>query len=55
MTPKNPFDLPLEPQIAPVEEKREEHKPTIEDIEGVLEIIRREEEGEIEERKPTLH
>jgi len=56
MNQKNPFELPLEPAVAPVEE-HEEHKPSISDIEGALDIFRREEEddstGEI--KKPTLH
>ncbi|MFA5997484.1 MAG: hypothetical protein WC791_03250 [Candidatus Paceibacterota bacterium] len=55
-TSKNPFEQPLEPALVPVEE-HEEHKPSIMDIEGVLERIRREENGdsETEEKKPTIH
>lgn len=56
MNQKNPFELPLEPAVAPVEE-HEEHKPSITDIEGALDIFRREEENDsVEEiKKPTLH
>jgi hypothetical protein len=55
-TSKNPFELPLEPALVPVEE-HEEHKPSIMDIEGALDILRREEEDDSTEeiKKPTIH
>lgn len=56
-TPENPWgQLPeIAPQILPTHEVAE-HKPSIADIEGALEILRREEEGgsDEEEREPTI-
>lgn len=61
MEHKNPWELPIEPTIAPVTD-HEERKPSIIEIEGVLEIIRRQENGEDEEgifenprKQPTIH
>lgn len=54
---QNPFELPLEPTVAPVEE-HDERKPSIMDIEGALDILRREEEdeGSVDQiKKPTIH
>ncbi len=54
----NPWEQTPElvPNILPVHEVEVSHKPTIQDIEGALEILRREEEGsdEEEEDKPTI-
>lgn len=45
----------IAPEVVPVDRGQEIERLSIRDIEGVLDILRREEEVEDEVKKPTIH
>ncbi|MCK9344946.1 MAG: hypothetical protein M0P64_02360 [Candidatus Pacebacteria bacterium] len=57
MEHKNPWENIPQPELVPVAPTQEKDKPSITDIEGALDIFRREEENNSTEeiKKPTIH